>query len=189
MSSPSSASRSKKIPTAVSSRRRSRNGWTESVIHRDSKSSFRMSLQRNGVEKETFIAEKQPCGKYVVKQVMTNQELGALCKLSPSPSNLIQYSLILGNGDPVLLIDYEVPTLKEKLMDAPPRRARIEVNGKMTVESKAPIEKPSGKRGLDFFGRGRLSSRKNMQMTDPTSDKVVLQMVKWEKHQFHLDFA
>jgi hypothetical protein len=61
-----------------------------------------------------------------------------------------------------------------------------------TLRSLEPHKMSNGKLGLDFCGRGRCSSRKNMQLTCvdgcDSSKVVVLQMAKWDDHVFHVDF-
>lgn len=54
-------------------------------------------------------------------------------------------------------------------------------------ESKVPYSKSGGRVGLNFQGRGRESSPKNMQIC--SGDKVVIQMAKWENDTYNIDFA
>ena len=69
------------------------------------------------------------------------------------------------------------------------------------LTSQEPYLKKNGNVGLNFAGRGRQASPKNMQLVTaaaavppPNNDKnnkaaVVGQMAKWETDQYHLDFA
>jgi Tub family len=54
------------------------------------------------------------------------------------------------------------------------------------LHHKPPYLKSSGKWGLDFKGRGRLASCKNMQVA--CHGEVVLQMAAVEKNMYALDF-
>lgn len=56
-------------------------------------------------------------------------------------------------------------------------------------ENKDPYSKGGGRWGLNFHGRGRLASSKNMQMEHKEADEtVVFQIAKWDKHAFNVDF-
>jgi hypothetical protein len=59
-------------------------------------------------------------------------------------------------------------------------------------DNKEPYSKGGGRWGLNFHGRGRLASSKNMQMEHKTRNKpttkVVFQIVKWDKHAYNVDF-
>lgn len=117
--------------------------------------------------------------------------LGGLSKLSTNGST-VGYSLEIPddtrNLAEVAKILYEVPSLLHVLKDSPPRRAYVIVHGLDSVETKEPSQKGGGRRGLNFYGRGREPSCKNMQLQN-RDGKVVIQMVKWEKDLFHLDFV
>jgi Tub family len=104
----------------------------------------------------------------------------------------------------VAYIDYEIPTVYQVLTETTPRRARVSIFGRACLETKEPNNHPSSKEGgqhrgghhlsLDFHGRGREASRKNIQLVDDGPSvggggRVVLQMAKWEKDQFHVDFS
>jgi hypothetical protein len=69
-------------------------------------------------------------------------------------------------------------------------------------ENKDPYSKGGGRWGLNFHGRGRLASSKNMQMDEHKSNNnksnnnnkqagnetVVFQIAKWDKHAYNVDF-
>jgi hypothetical protein len=58
-------------------------------------------------------------------------------------------------------------------------------------ENKDPYSKGKGRWGLNFHGRGRLASSKNMQMehkNQADSETVVFQIAKWDKHAYNVDF-
>ena len=56
--------------------------------------------------------------------------------------------------------------------------------------SKAPYAKPGGRIGLNFRGRGREPSPKNMQIGNGSvNDTVLLQMVKQESDLYCVDFS
>jgi hypothetical protein len=54
-------------------------------------------------------------------------------------------------------------------------------------ENKDPYSKGGGRWGLDFHGRGRLASSKNMQMENKEG-VIVFQIAKWDKHAYSVDF-
>jgi hypothetical protein len=63
-------------------------------------------------------------------------------------------------------------------------------------ESAVPYVKKDGRYGMDFKGRGRMTSTKNMQLVSPDSDPVVgkkkkikCQVAKWDADVFHVDFC
>jgi hypothetical protein len=58
-------------------------------------------------------------------------------------------------------------------------------------DTKDPYSKGGGRWGLNFHGRGRLASSKNMQMENKQADSsetVVFQIAKWDKHAYNVDF-
>ena len=137
-----------------------------------------------------YSAEKTRTGSYVIFDGTAGTSLGSLSKISTNGST-VGYSLEVPddtrNLAEVAKILYEVPSILHVLKDSPPRRAHVIVHGIDSVETKEPSVKGGGQRGLNFYGRGREPSCKNMQLQSRTS-KVVLQMVKWEKDVFHLDY-
>jgi hypothetical protein len=166
-----------------------RTGYIESKIHRDG-GQYVMYLQAPDKNHPIFVAEKQR-GKFVLRNG-NGGIIGSLSKTSTKGSKIV-YSLFRHDGSKtsskeVASIQYEVPSVLQALTDGPPRRAKVVVAGKVSVETKEPYSKDGGKRGLDFRGRGREPSRKNMQLQD-RDGKVVLQMAKWDKDDFHIDFA
>jgi hypothetical protein len=54
-------------------------------------------------------------------------------------------------------------------------------------ETKDPYSKGGGRWGLNFHGRGRLASSKNMQMENKQGE-TVFQIAKWDKHAYNVDF-
>jgi hypothetical protein len=174
-----------------------RNGWIQGKIHRDG-NQYIMYLQSPDTNEDhpIYMGEKkhhQPRGcKYALRN-LTGGIMGNFFKTS-SKGSIIQNSLHYhynsktASSTEVATIQYQVPSVIQVLTDGPPRRAHVAVPGRASVETKEPYCKEGGQRGLDFRGRGREPSRKNMQLHD-RDGKVVLQMVKWEKDQFHLDFA
>jgi hypothetical protein len=54
-------------------------------------------------------------------------------------------------------------------------------------ENKEPYDKGGGRWGLDFHGRGRLASSKNMQMEN-SQGETIFQIVKWDKNVYNVDF-
>jgi Tub family len=75
----------------------------------------------------------------------------------------------------------------------------------MVLQSKTPHAKSGGRVALNFQGRGRYPSPKNMQLTlapvaratgnagadapEESPPKIYLQMCKWEEQTYHVDFS
>jgi hypothetical protein len=55
------------------------------------------------------------------------------------------------------------------------------------LETKDPYSKGGGRWGLNFHGRGRLASSKNMQLENK-HESVIFQIAKWDKHTYNVDF-
>jgi hypothetical protein len=178
---------------------RRNDGWMEAKIHRDG-SKFNMYLQSNQNDHPIFCAEKKRSSSFIIGGDVGNMDGGAsritgsLFKTKTKGST-IGYSLHLDDSSSktsskeVASIRYEIPSMMEVLMDGPPRRAQVFIAGRASVETKEPFSKEGGQRGLDFSGRGREPSRKNMQLQDPRNGKIAFQMVKWDKDDFHVDYA
>jgi hypothetical protein len=170
------------------------NGWVQGKIHRD-RNQYIMYLQSpDDKNRPIYMGEKhQPRGTTYVLRNLTGGIMGNLSKTS-SKGSTIEYSLHYhdnsktASSTEVATIQYQVPSVIQVLTDGPSRRAHVAVPGRASVKTKEPYCKEGGQRALDFRGRGREPSRKNMQLHD-SDGTVVLQMVKWEKDQFHLDFA
>ena len=156
-----------------------------------------MSLHVHGKKHPLFIAEKDQSSRnittgarYIIRQFRDDSILGSLTKSGTARDATITYSLTHRTSQdcPIAYIRYEVPSMIQVLTESPPRRAFIEVPGRGSVETKQPGSKYGGSKSLDFHGRGREASRKNMQLHN-RDGRVVLQFVKWDNHLFHLDFA
>jgi len=60
------------------------------------------------------------------------------------------------------------------------------------LDSKEPYLKSNGSIGLNFHGRGRQASPKNMQLTTSGSNdktEITVQMAKWDTDQYILDYS
>jgi hypothetical protein len=69
------------------------------------------------------------------------------------------------------------------------REAQEEISYIHICKSKPPYRKDDGRLGLNFKGRGRIPSRKNMQLAnDVDNENVVIQFAKWGETVFILDF-
>jgi Tub family len=81
--------------------------------------------------------------------------------------------------------------------------SRVSSDEGMVLQSKMPYTKSGGRVALNFQGRGRCPSPKNMQLTwrevqrtavatasapEESPPKIFLQMCKWEEHTYHVDF-
>ncbi|KAL3939315.1 MAG: hypothetical protein SGBAC_005937 [Bacillariaceae sp.] len=75
-----------------------------------------------------------------------------------------------------------------KLWTAKPRQAEVSILGGATFCFKEPIGKDGKPKPLYTARRGRVTSSKNMQLLNGEDGKMVLQFVKWEDNQFHLDY-
>lgn len=169
------------------------NGLIQTMVTRNG-SSYTMSLQGESQNYSILVASKQHprAGKFDIRNDEDQRQIiGSLVK-APSRS-AVCYSLTVGSQEAVVgSIRYEVPSVMEAL-SAPPRRAQVQVGTKknnntiLLVETKEPYSKGGGQFGLNFHGRGREPSRKNMQLQD-SDGNVILQMVKWDKDRFHVDF-
>ncbi|KAL3909464.1 MAG: hypothetical protein SGARI_002584 [Bacillariaceae sp.] len=148
----------------------------ETVVRRRGNTTYTMDLQLPGKCFPLFVAE-QHGQTFVMKSDPSNHRnstetvMGTVCK---KPSNEQKKK---SSGSSTVLTD----TKKQ------PRRCRAHIHGRSSSETKEPFSKEGGQRSLDFYGRGREASRKNMQLVDG-SGKLTLQMVKWGKDEFHVDF-
>jgi hypothetical protein len=166
-------------------------GLTESLVIRDG-SKFTMYLQDGVSEQPLYYQAEKKSGNIVVSSydptTKKDKQLGILVKKNVSKLSLV-YSLYNDDCVPVSSINYNIPSFKQALLDAQPRSAKVTLldgtNSKL--ETKEPHEKKDGKKGLTMNGRGRQGSRKNMQLQSKNGE-VVLQLAKWDKHHYHLDF-
>lgn len=83
--------------------------------------------------------------------------------------------------------------------------SQVRPDAAMVLQSKTPYTKSGGRVALNFRGRGRHPSPKNMQLTlrdierntpattdapeESPSPKIYLQMCKWEEQTYHVDFS
>lgn len=165
------------------------NGLIQTLVTRNG-TSYTMSLQGESHNCSILVASKHRAGKFDIRNDEDQRQIiGSLVK-SPSSRSTVCYSLTIGSQEAIVgSIRYEVPSVMEAL-SAPPRRAQVQVgtnNKNILVETKAPYSKGGGQFGLNFHCRGREPSRKNMQLQD-SDGNVILQMVKWDKDRFHVDF-
>lgn len=72
---------------------------------------------------------------------------------------------------------------KNRTLDAAAKLPFVHV-----YQSKDPYHKKGGSRALNFAGRGRCVSNKNMQM-ESDDGQVVLQMAQWDKDVYNVDFC
>lgn len=162
---------------------------------------YLMSLQiEEGRKHPLFIAEKEQSSRtvvtgnvtrYIIREFRDDSVLGTLTKSGGARDPSVCYTLTHRNSQcPVAYIRYEVPSVLQVLTESPPRRAFIEIPRCGSVETKEPGSKGGGgtNKALNFRGRGREASRKNMQLHN-RDGRVVLQFVKWGDVLFHLDFA
>lgn len=168
---------------------RSANGLIQTLVTRNGPS-YTMSLQGDSHNYSILVAWKHRTGKFDIRNDEDqSQIIGSLAKAPPSRS-AVRYSLTVGSQEAAVgSIRYEVPSVMEAL-SGPPRRAQVQVgtnNKNILVETKEPYSKGGGQFGLNFHGRGREPSRKNMQLQD-SDGNIILQMVKWDKNRFHVDF-
>jgi hypothetical protein len=182
----------------------------ETVVRRDG-NNYTMQLQLPKKTHPLFVGEKHG-QTYIFKSIIpiaheepltiTSVIMGTVCKTNPDNDNsnksdkkaTMTYALTHHEHSKrpkqVAYIKYDYPSIFQVLADtkARPRRCRMNIFGRASVETREPYCKEGGHRALDFGGRGREGSRKNMQLQDQDGN-VVLQMVKWDKDQFHVDFS
>ncbi|KAG7349825.1 Tub family protein [Nitzschia inconspicua] len=172
----------------------------ETVVRRTG-STYTMDLQLPKKKISLFVAELHG-QTYVFKSAPQDQPgnivMGTVCKKPASQNSNKKTTLTyaLTHHEPskkpvkVAYIDYEHPPLFQVLKDSKsrPRRCQVKVVGHNVVKTKEPHGSDEGHRSLDFKGRGREASIKNMQLEDEYGN-VVLQMVKWDKDVFHVDFS
>jgi hypothetical protein len=166
-------------------------GLTESLVIRDG-SKFTMYIQ-DGISKQPvyYQAEKKS-GKIIVRNydptTQKDNQLGTLVKKNVSKFSLV-YSLYNDEDVPVSSINYNIPSFKQAFLDAQPRSAKVTIldgtNSKF--ETKETYGNKDAKKCMTINGRGRQESRKNMRLQSKNGE-VVLQLAKWDKHHYHLDF-
>jgi hypothetical protein len=174
----------------------------ETVVRRNG-NKFTMDLQISGKSFPLFVAEKHG-QTYVFRSDPKNHNwaadivMGTLCKKPASEGGGKNGTLTFAlthhdqsqGPQKIAYLDYDYASKLSLLTDTKkhPRRCRVYVFGRSPVETKEPYTKDGGERSLDFHGRGREGSRKNMQLQDQNG-KVLCQMVKWGKDQFHVDYS
>lgn len=190
--------------------------FAETVIRR-SGNSYTMYLQTAKTAHPLYVGERHG-STYVFRSVLWKGEhptavlAGSVCKKGPSgksvggnddgggASHTVTYAIthhgMANSTTKVAYIDYEVPTVFQALAAGTagvPRRCQVKIFGRTYVETREPSslgKDRGGARSLDFQGRGREPSCKNMQLVDNGgSGDVVLQMAKWEDDQFNVDFS
>jgi hypothetical protein len=144
--------------------------------------SFRVSLSAMGFSSRFTIRGFHKHGSVVLGTLMKQRDS------TTTHDSTIIYTLSAHKSSQtdVAYIRYEVPSVLQVLMDRPPRRALVELPGRGYAETIEPAS-IDGKKTLNFHGRGREASCKNMQLKG-RDGKVVLQFVKWNNETFHLDF-
>lgn len=159
---------------------------------------YLMSLQLGEEDRPVLIAEKDHSTKtsfiekrassYAIRSVDNDAVIGSLVRtFHTRDSSTVTYTLFDKLHDMELAyIRYEVPSMMKVLSDCPPRRAFVEIPGRGYAETNEPTI-INGKKTLNFNGRGREASCKNMQI-GAKNGKVLLQFVKWSDQHFHLDF-
>ena len=90
------------------------------------------------------------------------------------------------DSDAAAYIRYDIPSLMEVIRDVPLRQAQV-VIGTTKVGTRQATVVSKGRKALNFYGRGRKVSRKNLQLQD-CKENLALQFVKWDKDEFHLDY-
>ncbi len=174
-------------------------GKVTRVGRSESKRRYLMTLQLDGNESPLFSAERDKASRnitggsnsrFIIRLFKDDSVLGELTKSGSARDATITYTLTHRQSQhcPIAYIRYEVPSVIQVLKEAPPRRAFLEVPGRGTAETKEPNGKEGSTKSLNFRGRGREASRKNMQLQSK-GGRVALQFVKWDKDVFHLDFS
>jgi hypothetical protein len=171
----------------------------ETVVRRTG-NIYTMDLQLPKKKIPLFVADLHG-QTYIFKSAPQDDDgdviIGTVCKRmtsSQSDKAKLTYALTLHqsyhkNPQKIAYIDYHHPSLVQLLREnkARPRQCQVRVLGRSFVKTKEPYFK-NGYPTLDFHGRGREASIKNMQLEDPDG-KVIFQMVKWDRDVFHVDFS
>ena len=160
-----------------------------------------MTLQSDGKEFPVLVADHQSSSwsvkggsttsRFIIRSFKDNSVLGSLTRSGTVlRDSTITYTLTHQSFQhcPIAYIRYEVPTVMQVLKECPPRRVFLEVPGRGTASKEPTVRGTSHQKSLDFRGRGKQASRKNMQLQNK-GGRVVLQFVKWDKDIFNLDFA
>lgn len=171
----------------------------ETVVRRNGHI-YTMDLQLSGASVPLFVGE-QHGQTYVFKSAPRDDEgpviMGTVCKKpsSQSSSNKTKLTYAVTHHDTpkkpkkVAYVEYDQPSIFQVLKDSKtPRRCTVKVTGRKTIYTREPFGQDGGHRSLDFKGRGREASIKNMQLEDGHGN-VVVQMVKWGNDVFHVDFS
>jgi hypothetical protein len=121
-----------------------------------------------------------------VIQDPTGRDLGVLS--NPREGHFLLKHTSNGNElAEVLAVHYHRHSIPRVLTENPPRQARVSVLGVADLASREAQRKGS-RFSLNSHGRGSFTSRKNMQLENENGN-LVLQFVKWDDSQFHLDYA
>jgi Tub family len=178
----------------------------ETVVRR-SENLYTMDLQLKKNTQPMFAAEKDGQSSYIFRSIISNTVpnehpvMGTLTiektkrRISKVYNNQPTNFVIMHHDRSrapykTATIQYDEKSLYEALRQShrqQPQHIVYECVDKGVFESKDPHQSESGGYALDFRGRGRESSRKNVQL-QKEDGTVILQMVRWGKDEFHVDY-
>lgn len=185
-------------------------GFIHGTLYRPSDGWIKKADLTFMVGDETVLVARKTLTGYQLTDATTNQSMGSVARTSSHSLTDIAYVFKNEAGVPIMGILYLGPDTI--LRNLPPRRAQVvmlpstfqsttamdaalKATRSLTTipdatvwTTKAPYLKPNGKMGLNFNGRGKMASNKNMQLeTNDATKTVTLQMAQWDDHTFCLD--
>jgi hypothetical protein len=182
--------------------------FMKQTVVRRSGNLYTMDLQGKHSTQPMFAAEKDGQSSYIFRSIISNTVLnehpvmGTLTVEKPKRSiskthnnhRTVDFAVMHHDRSRAPYrtgtIHYDEKSLYAALKQSlkqQPQHIVFDCLDKGSFESKDAHQTESGGYALDFRGRGRESSRKNVQL-QKDDGTVILQMVRWSKDEFHVDY-